>query len=222
MPEEMRSLGDHLAGLGHTVLGVRLSGDGTHPEDLSRTRWRDWLVTVEDGLALLKGIAQRVVLVGQSLGGMVALTAAARYPVNGVVAMSTPFGFPRRRWRSWFQAALPRLERKPVIVHAEPGLRGEADYPAYAAFPTRINREVDRLDAALRKALPAGQVPVLLIQSNADAWVPVADAQSIYRLLRKADRRILLVEDLGHSVVLDPKRAEVFRVVGAFVDEISS
>jgi hypothetical protein len=31
---------------------------------------------------------------------------------------------------------------------------------------------------------------------------------------------LLLVEDLGHSVVLDPKRAEVFEAVAEFVDEI--
>ena len=89
-------------------------------------------------------------------------------------------------------------------------MRREADYPAYAAFPTRVVRELERLGAAVHEALPRIETPVLLIQSKADPWVPAADAERIYERLRTADRRLLLVEDLGHSVVLDPKRAEVF------------
>jgi carboxylesterase len=221
MPDEMRPLGDHLVSLGHTVVGVRLCGHGTHPRDLARTRWTDWLVTVEDGLALLDEIAERIVLIGQSLGGMVALTAAARYPVAGVVAISTPFGSARPRALRLLDAALPRLRRKPVAAHAELGLRREADYPAYAAFPTRVNRELDRLHAALREALPAVAVPVLLIQSRADPWVPVEHANRINGLLLRADGRLLVLEDLGHSIALDPKSAEAFDAIGAFVAELT-
>jgi len=221
MPDEMRSLGDHLAGLGHTVLGVRLAGHGTQPRDLSRTRCSDWLLDVEDGLALLTQLAQRVVVVGQSLGGMVALTAAASCPLDGVVALSTPFGSPRQRWRWRLASALPRLARKPVAVDPELGLRREAEYPAYAAFPTRIVRELERLDARLRTALPVIDIPVLVIHSRADPLVPVADAERIYERLRTADRRLMLVDDLGHSLALDPKRAEIFEAVAGFVDDVS-
>ncbi len=41
-PKEMRWLGEYLAGQGHTVLGVRLAGHATQPEDMIRARWWDW------------------------------------------------------------------------------------------------------------------------------------------------------------------------------------
>ncbi len=82
MPEEMRPMGDYLAAHGFTVLGARLAGHGTRPEDLERTRWTDWLGDVEDGLAVLAKTCDKRVLVGQSLGGMIALTAAARMEVS--------------------------------------------------------------------------------------------------------------------------------------------
>ena len=216
MPEEMSLLGDHLAAQGHTVLGMRLAGHGTDPSDLARTRWTDWLVTVEDGLALLERVSERVVLIGQSLGGMIALTAAARYPVAGVVALSTPFGAtPPLRWR--LGSMLPGLRRKEVAAHPELGLRREADYPAYAAAPRRIEREVERLHAALAEALPSIAVPTLVIQSRADPWVSADAAESIHARLERAVRRLLVVDDLGHSIALDPKRAEVVRVIDEFV-----
>jgi esterase/lipase len=33
---------------------MRLNGHATHPDDLERTYWTDWLVNVEDGLALVR------------------------------------------------------------------------------------------------------------------------------------------------------------------------
>jgi len=92
MPEEMRPLGDYLVKKGFTVLGVRLAGHATHPDDLKRTSWTDWLDNGEDGLALLTKTCTQRVLIGQSLGGMIALIAAARCDVSGVVALSTPDG----------------------------------------------------------------------------------------------------------------------------------
>ena len=80
MPEEMRWLGEALAGHGHTVFGVRLAGHATSPADLARTRWTDWLISVEEGLAFLAGVTDQVFLVGQSMGGMIALVAAAALP----------------------------------------------------------------------------------------------------------------------------------------------
>ncbi len=53
MPEEMLPLGEYLAGKGFTVMGVRFTGHGTHPDDLLLTHWADWLVDVEDGLGML-------------------------------------------------------------------------------------------------------------------------------------------------------------------------
>ncbi len=48
--EEMRWLGDYLSTEGYTVLGLRLAGHGSHPHDLERVRWHDWLADIEDGM----------------------------------------------------------------------------------------------------------------------------------------------------------------------------
>ena len=220
MPEEMRWLGESLAGHGHAVLGVRLAGHATHPADLARTRWTDWLISVEEGLAILRGVTDQVYLIGQSMGGMIALVAAARYPVDGVIAMSTPSDMggkaPPLPVRLFFR--LRPLIRKQVKP-AEPPLaeRREAEYPAYPEFPARILKEVDLLRGALYEALPQVRVPVLLIHSRTDASVSADNMPRIHERLGSTDKQMLWLDGMDHSLVRDPQRQVVFDAVAAFV-----
>ncbi len=94
-PKEMRWLGEYLAGQGHTVLGVRLSAHATQPEDMIRSRWWDWVASVEDGWAMLSGCTERIFVIGLSMGGILALLSASYQPVAGVVAMAVPHHLPQ-------------------------------------------------------------------------------------------------------------------------------
>ena len=53
-PREMRWMGEYLSKKGFTVLGVRLAGHATSPEDMRRSSWRDWVASIEDGITLLQ------------------------------------------------------------------------------------------------------------------------------------------------------------------------
>ena len=77
-PKEMRWLGEYLNAAGRSVLGVRLAGHATSLDDMARTRWQDWLASVEDGIGLLSGVTKRIFVLGLSMGmciisGLVAL-----------------------------------------------------------------------------------------------------------------------------------------------------
>ena len=218
-PEEMRWLGDYLNSQGHTILGVRLAGHGTDPHDMARTRWTDWLIDVEESLGILGATTKRVVVVGQSMGGMIALTAAARYPVDAIVAISTPYQIFDRELLANLPAIRRRktLERKPAAAHATLGLRREADYPAYAAVPVCIYAEIAGLQEALQAALPQVAAPALLIHSQSDAAVPAAAMQQIYDRLGSTRKEMMSLEGFDHSVVRDPKRQVVFERIGEFI-----
>ncbi len=48
-PKEMRWMGEYLNRQGYTVCGIRLAGHATRLKDMVRSRWQDWLLSVEDG-----------------------------------------------------------------------------------------------------------------------------------------------------------------------------
>ena len=222
MPEEMRWLGEYLAGQGHTVLGVRLAGHATHPRDLARTQWTDWLISVEEGLAILRGVTERVFVVGLSMGGALALLSAARYPFAGVVAMSTPAqAFSSGpRWALRLYARLRPMLHKGVLEADGPlAGRREAEYPAYPQFPAGIILAVTDLIQAMRVALPAVQVPVLLIYSRADEAVLAESMQLLYDSLGTQDKEMLAFDDIDHALVRDKERNMVFQAVARFIEK---
>lgn len=219
MPGEMRWLGDDLAARGHTVLGVRLAGHGTHPADLRTVRMEDWVATIDDGIALVRASADRVVLIGQSLGGMLVLLTAASRRVDGVVGLSVPAGGPRRLPPRLVLRMRP-MELKPVEADLDLGLRREAGYPAYAAIPPVALHEVRRTGEAMLEALGALSCPVLVVHSTGDEWAGPANGERIGQIIGSPRFEAQVVEGLAHGMVRDPRRAEVFEIVARFVDSV--
>jgi len=217
-PEEMKFLAGDLHGRGYTVLIPRLAGHGTQPRDLGRVHWSDWLLSVEDGLDLLSGVAEQVVLIGQSMGAVIALTAAAEYPVAAVVGLSTPnFVY------SGAQVLLARalgafglMAGKHSPEHPELGARRQADYPAYARYPVRIIPELARLQLAMRAALPAVSAPVLLV----DVGIGTTSLDEIHARLGASIKEKLWLDELDHSLVRDEKRQIVFDAIAAFLHKL--
>lgn len=220
-PQEMRGLGEHLAGRGFTALGVRLFAHGTRLDDMLRARWQDWYAAVEDGYHLLRGRCPQVVVVGLSLGGALGLILASTHEVAGVAALATPYALdhdPRYRW-------LPLLARL-VRFH----LKGPSDFKdpqaaaarvAYDAYPLRAFQEVDRTLRAMRAGLPDVSVPALLMHSRDDTFVPPASMSAIRDGLGSSDCSARLVSDSNHVITCDRARAEVFEAVAGFAARVT-
>jgi carboxylesterase len=219
-PREMRLLGAHLAGEGHTVLGIRLFAHGTRPQDMFRARWRDWVASVEDGFDLLKGVCDRVVVMGLSMGGVLSLIAAARYAVTGVVAMSTPYYAPDPRIRplrpliplaSLFWRYGPKGESD---WHDPQAAIGHLDYPQ---SPIRSVAELNDLILEMQRSLAAIRVPLLLIHSHGDRTLPADHATQLFAQVGSKDKELMWVEDSGHVITCDAEREKVFAAAAAFV-----
>src|SRR6266542_6911051 len=67
-----------------------LRGHCTRPEDLVGVTWRDWVVDAEAALKDLLGEVDQAVVIGLSMGGLVALLLAIEHPhgLAGVVAIA--------------------------------------------------------------------------------------------------------------------------------------
>jgi carboxylesterase len=224
-PKEMRWLGEYLNHQGYTVCGIRLTGHATRPEDMIRSRWRDWLLSVEDGYNLLRCCTDQVFLLGLSMGGILSLTTASIFPVRGVVAMSTPYDLPNVPLPLWAVRFLSHF--KPYIKKGgEPGggwfdQAAHQQHVSYPQNPLRSAVELKLLVEEMHAALPRISVPVLLIHSRDDNYVIKDSMQQIYAALTTPDKNMLWVEGCGHVITEEPAREAVFKAMSDFIERVS-
>lgn len=228
-PKEMRWMGEYLAAQGYSVLGVRLTGHATQPEDLLRARWSDWLTSVADGWHLLHHVADRIFLIGLSMGGILCLRFAAppyasRCPVSGVIGLSTPYAL-RADWRLPYIKLLrwlvPSVPKGPPDWRSLEAAQDHIDYPNY---PTRAIAELRDLLVEMRSALPEVSLPTLLIHSSGDSGAGGFDPhsmQKIYAHLGSHDKQMLWIEASGHVITRDAQRQQVFQAAADFIARVS-
>lgn len=220
-PKEMRWMGEYLHQQGFTVLGVRLAGHATHPEDMIRTNHTDWLASVEDGFRLLSGAVKHIYLMGLSMGGALSLTAASYLRVRGVVAMSTPYKL-ADDWRLKYTEPLSKIQPYMPKSREAPGTgwfdaQAWQEQVSYPQNPVRSIGELNQLAAKMRAALPQVKVPALLIHSHDDTYVWPGSMPAIYKELGSAEKEMLWIEKSGHVITADAQRETVFKAAASFV-----
>ena len=218
-PLEMRGLGEHLTSNGYTALGVRLAGHATSLEDMTRTRWIDWFDSVRDGYEMLRVACKHVFVIGLSLGGVLALTLAGRYPVDGVVALATPHHLPPDprlkiiKLIALFKPYFPKYP--PEWIDTEAFSR----HVCYPADPTRGYAELAELMEVMRAGLSRVKVPVLLVNSRQDPTVRAEDGhlEAFLAEVGSDDKSSFWIEGSGHVITSDAKRQKVYETVAEFV-----
>jgi carboxylesterase len=216
-PPEMRPMGQYLAAQGLTVLGVRLAGHGTVPEDLAGITWRDLVRSAEDGLDELQHHCTHVFVAGLSMGGSLTLYLAAHRSIAGAIAMSTPAYI-----NDW------RLKLLPVVKlfvkwHAmndeldltDPSARQMMSF--YRRIPVTFAQEVQSLMREVRASLPAVQVPVLVMQGRFDRSIPADSAEVILESLGARDKEIVWWSNSGHAITVDTECEAVWARAYAFI-----
>lgn len=226
-PEQVRTLAQYLHAHGCSVYAVRLEGHGTSPKQLTSVSWHEWMDSVMRGYRIIKQRCHNVVIGGISLGGALAMIAAARdgIALEGVFSINAPLRLRDRR-----------AKLIPAIVNFNGALRKlglRDDYAQLPNFTTKhpdTNYEVDYLTGvrqlrlavrACRRRLPQVKAPALVIQSDEDPIVMPDSAQFMMRRLGSqtkifakiaSDRHVVIRGD-GCENVLDKVERFITRIV---------
>lgn len=225
-PKEMRQMGEYLNEQGYTCLGIRLAGHATKPEDMIRSRYTDWMASVEDGYHLLRGMSENIFFAGLSMGGVLSLLMSMQLNVRGVVAMSTPYKI-RKDPRLPYVKLISRFKTYTPKSTEEPGASwfdkdAWKDHISYPQNPVRSVGELDALLGEMRKALPKVDVPVLLTHSKDDPYVLPENMEWLYNDLKNAlDKAKLYIMGSGHVVTRDAARRQVFDATLEFIQRVN-
>ena len=220
-------MGEYLHRQGYTCLGVRLAGHATRPEDMIRSRWTDWVASVEDGYQLLCGINQDIFFIGLSMGANLSLLLSTRLKVKGVIAMSTPSRLPTD-YPTWLIQLMSLFIKYRPKTNEPPGSgwfdrEAYQDHISYPQNPVRSAAELKKLIREMHKALPKVKVPVLLMHSRDERYVLPDNTETIYAQLDNAsDKMRLYITGSGHVLPRDASREQVFNSAVEFIQRVSN
>jgi esterase/lipase/1-acyl-sn-glycerol-3-phosphate acyltransferase len=224
-PQELAELAGYLGKQGLWVAVVRLKGHGTSPEDLARRTVDDWRESVDSGYAALKMVCDRVVMVGFSFGGGLALDSAARNrDIAGVVAVSPPLRL--QDFFSRFAPSLDKWNRLMTAVHYRKGKRefveivNEHPHINYHRLPVAGLAAMEQFMSELEEQLPNIATPALIIQSEGDPVVDPEGTKLLFERLGSPQKEYLSFEFKRHGILSGEGSDKVHAEIGMFIEKI--
>ncbi len=225
-PRELSELADYLGKQGLWVAVVRLKGHGTSPDDLALRGCDDWRESVDSGYAALKMVCKRVVLVGFSFGGGLALDCAARNGnIAGVVAISPPLRL--QDFSSRFAPSLDIWNRLMSAVHYQKGklefLEITLEHPDvnYRRLPVAGLAALEQFMSELEEKLPNISTPALIIQSQDDPVVDPKGTRLLFEMLGSPQKKYRSFDFTRHGILSGEGAGKVHTVIGEFIESIT-
>ena len=199
---------EHLARQGFAVSVPLLPGHGTDWRDLARHGWQDWYRAFEDSYLELAARTRHCYVAGLSMGGTIALRAAARHHVAGVAVVNPGLSFYDRRVR--FIGLLKHVQRTTVPVQEPNPAPVTTEDGDYSLTPLEAVHQLRRLFKAALRDLPAVTAPALVFKSATDIVVPPSSMELLRKRLGSREFDVVSLPDSGHVATLDVDAPLIF------------
>ncbi|HSW43899.1 MAG TPA: lysophospholipase [Patescibacteria group bacterium] len=231
---------EHGGRYGHVAAALNRRGSAVYADDHlghGRSDGERALITdfehVDDDLHALAGIARAehpglpLVLVGHSMGGLLAARFAQRWPdeVAGIAFCAAVIGDWRWARDVLERPELPHVPFEPLALSRDPQVG--ADYAAdplvyHGQYKRRLlEAEVDALNR-FQRDVGRLTMPVALFHGNADPFVPYERSLEAVREMPTDDLTVHVYQGARHEVLNEINRDEVIGHLADWIDRLPS
>ncbi|PLS15878.1 lipase [Bacillus sp. M6-12] len=196
-PQSMRYIAAQFSKAGYTVSVPRLKGHGTSHREMEACSYKDWIDSLEAAYHQLSHCCSSIFIMGQSMGGTLAIDLASRKKADGVITLNAAFEVPD--YERYKDAATPRF-----IEEGEPDINDEdASEITYKKVPLQSIKELLALIEATKEKASSVHCPILFFQSPEDHVVPAKCTEELYHSVPARYKRIYALLNSYHVASLD-------------------
>jgi carboxylesterase len=224
-PSCMETVAQPLRDAGFLVRSPLLAGHGGSARDLEKTTWQDWYGSVRVAFQELNQKAESVSVVGQSLGGLLALKLAAEFSVAKLALLATPIffkGFAINRVLPFVEGSflkyIYRFQPK-LFGSAISDPEGQRRFESNFWMPLKSVMEIVRLQGVVRGELPKITAPTLILHSSRDTTAPYESMEFLKKHLGSKKIKAVSLERSNHVLTLDYEKGKVAREVLEFLNK---
>lgn len=211
-PQSVQYIGEKLFHLGYTVCAPRLKGHGTHYKDLEKSSYQDWLLDLEINYKLLKETCSSIFVIGQSMGGTLALWMAKKYKdINGLVLINAALNVPN--YEKWIGKTIPKY-----IHESEPDIKQENVYEiTYNKVPIKSINQLQLLMEKTPEFLQAITNPTVCFKSAEDHVVPPENTDFIYQHISYIHKKVITLHNSYHVASMDNDKDNIVKYTHQFI-----
>lgn len=210
-PYEVAPLAAHLEALGYEVAMPVLAGHTSTSQAMRKATYRDWIASAEGEVIRLHESGKEIVIIGFSMGGLLAFHLASIHPVRAIVTINTPIYYWNLRQ---VMRNLDEDRRKRSLANTKRYLEAKKSSPIPSMF------QFLRLLHQTKKKLPEVSCPLLVIQAEDDDTVRRRSVGYIRTHSASKEVMTRFFPEGGHVILLSPQAHEVISLVTGFLDDL--
>jgi len=202
-PYQVRELGDFLHRRSISNFGACLIGHGTTKKDLLNTTRKDWMDYARKAYVEFNQVYKKTIVLGFSLGGLLALNLAYEFDPAGVISASAPYKVNLGG----------NLKSMVGFNNGHPD--NKIQYPGM--FPVKSMSEVLKLAKETREVVPEIDCNLFVTQGTEDLRVSKDSAQLIYDDIGSSYKKIFIAKDEQHIIFKGMYKKEIFNKIHDFI-----
>jgi len=207
---EVSPLADHLISIGYEAVCPLLKGHSASKKEMRMVTYKDWIDSVEKELLRMRETSDDIVLIGFSMGGLIAFNLACKYKIKAIITLNTPIYF----WNI-HQAFLNIIDdlRNKQFYHCRRYFKETGNFPIKSLI------EFLHLLRQTKPLLKNVNCPILVIQAEDDDTVKRKSVDYICQHLSSHKKSVKYFKKCGHLILLSPIAMQVMTCIEGFLHD---
>ena len=214
---EVKDLAEFLGENGYHSVANNLPGHGTSINDCNRIKYHHWMDKVKQDIAELSTKCDKVFVIGNSMGGVLALYIASLFPINGFVSAGTVLKFKNHFTTNYIVPIICNF--LPFRPKNKVNTSKTVKFYGYESYPLKALNQFKKMNKKIIPLIKNIKVPGMLIHSKSDKMSIKENLEIIKCNITKGKIKTFYVDKAHHNMFdKNPDQKLIFNEVLQFLN----